>query len=136
MCLKCKKFFFNRTFYKHKGAYRNQAQPVKTQTLRPLDLPNDDEFVLNILNKFAMVLLKVISDKVKYFKLLDINISCMEGRIQKIYWSKKGSYDADERTYKIVLLSEDDVKFEDLFERNYLQTLKAVYLGRRGEIWT
>ena len=60
----------------------------------------------------------------------------MEGWIHQIYWSKKGSYDADERTYKIVLLSEDDVKFEDLFERNYLQTLKAVYWGRRGEIWT
>ena len=75
MCLECKKFFIKRTFYKHKEACNSQAQPVKTQTLRPLDLPHDDEFVLIILNYFAMVLLKVISDKVGYFKLLDINIT-------------------------------------------------------------
>ena len=50
MCLECKKLFSNRTFYKHKGVCRSQAQPVKTQTLRPLDLPNGDEFVLIILN--------------------------------------------------------------------------------------
>ena len=57
----------------------------------------------------------------------------MEGRIQQIYWSKKGSYDGDERTYKIVLLSEDDVKFEDLFEWIYLQTLKEAFNTLR--IW-
>ena len=54
MCLQCKRFFSNRTFYKHREKCGLNSDPVKTESLQPLNIHQDSDFVLNILNKFRM----------------------------------------------------------------------------------
>ncbi|KAJ8307819.1 hypothetical protein KUTeg_014602 [Tegillarca granosa] len=52
MCLKCKKKFSNRTFYKHKKTSIVESEPIKTRSLKTFEVHKDAEFVVNILNKF------------------------------------------------------------------------------------
>ena len=142
MCLECKKLFSNRTFYKHKGACRSQAQPVKTQTLRPLALHHDDEFVLNILNKFRD---GPVGSYIRESRILQ-TIGYKHYLARRVESSKSTEVRREvmmemrELTRLFLCfksLSEDDVTFEDLYERNYLQTLKEAFntlcTGEEGE---
>ncbi|KAJ8321248.1 hypothetical protein KUTeg_001199 [Tegillarca granosa] len=46
------KIFSNRTFYKHKETCVVESEPIKTRSLKTLEVHKDAEFVVNILNKF------------------------------------------------------------------------------------
>lgn len=74
MCLECKKFFSNKTFYKHKETCSSQGRP-KHLASRPL---NNEGFDLNIMNNFVIVRLKISLKCSRLFKPSDINIILLE----------------------------------------------------------
>ena len=51
MCLVCRRFFSNKTFYKHKKGCSKTAEALKPNALQPL-IHKDSDFAVQILNKF------------------------------------------------------------------------------------
>ena len=47
MCSECKRFYSNRTFYKHKEKCGGESNPIKQETLTPLrrNIHQDQDFV-------------------------------------------------------------------------------------------
>ncbi|XP_065926614.1 uncharacterized protein [Magallana gigas] len=142
MCLACKKFFSNRTFYKHKETCSSQAQPVKTKTLRPLDLHYSEEFVLNILNKFRdgsignfireSKIVQTIGYK-HYLARRSESSKTTEVRREVMMEMRELS----RLFFCFKSIAEEELSFEEMYERNHLSTLKEAFstlcTGEEGE---
>ncbi|XP_065932679.1 uncharacterized protein [Magallana gigas] len=142
MCLACKKFFSNRTFYKHKETCSSQAQPVKTKTLRPLDLHYSEEFVLNILNKFRdgsignfireSKIVQTIGYK-HYLARRSESSKTTEVRREVMMEMRELS----RLFFCFKSIADEELPFEEMYERNHLSTLKEAFstlcTGEEGE---
>lgn len=137
-----KSFFSNRTFYKHKETCSSQAQPVKTKTLRPLDLHYSEEFVLNILNKFRdgsignfireSKIVQTIGYK-HYLARRSESSKTTEVRREVMMEMRELS----RLFFCFKSIAEEELSFEEMYERNHLSTLKEAFstlcTGEEGE---
>lgn len=129
MCLGCKRFFSNRTFYKHKEKCADNSEPVKTQTLQPLNIHKDSDFVLDILNKFrdgnvgSFIRENKVIQTIGYKHYLS-----RKAESSKIVEVKKEVMMEMRELARLFLsfqsLAEIEVTFEDMYKREHLSTLK------------
>ncbi|XP_062576294.1 uncharacterized protein LOC134238193 isoform X2 [Saccostrea cucullata] len=132
MCLECKKFFSNRTFYKHKDVCKSDAMPVKTQTLRPLSHHHDEEFVLNILNKFRDGPVGKFIRENKIIQTIGYkHFLARKSESSKFNEVRREVMMEMRELSRLFLcfqsLAEEEVTFQDMYERNYLTTLKEAF---------
>uniref|UniRef100_A0A8W8ML29 Uncharacterized protein n=1 Tax=Magallana gigas TaxID=29159 RepID=A0A8W8ML29_MAGGI len=130
------------TFYKHKETCSSQAQPVKTKTLRPLDLHYSEEFVLNILNKFRdgsignfireSKIVQTIGYK-HYLARRSESSKTTEVRREVMMEMRELS----RLFFCFKSIAEEELSFEEMYERNHLSTLKEAFstlcTGEEGE---
>lgn len=135
LCGKCRKFFSNRTFYRHKsictGISSECSEPLKLELIKPncMEFLEDKDFITNILNRFRDSDVGRFIRGNKIVQIIGYTRYCARraesSKINEV--RKEIMTEMRELTrlfFHFRIISPSDVSVEDMYKRKHIKDLK------------